>query len=180
MSHHPLQLARVRADVQAGAHVRTGHVQLERGYLLVARTRLDERRELLRGGAHDVRDQRHRPRALGSGRCAAGVRCPRPQPREARKILGEIGLQSLVGESDRVDQARRRLPQARRGVPGAGRARDRLGDVGGERELGLERRAEGLARGDHVERARAVDHAMGQLEAAERHAHAGAPACEST
>ena len=66
----------------------------------------------------------------------------------------EEALEPLVGQPDRVDQAGRGLPQARRRVALARLERDRLRDEGVEGEALEQRVAEGPPGGDRVEGAR--------------------------
>ena len=66
-------------------------------------------------------------------------------------------VEALVRQADRVDHSRPRLPQPRRRIAGARLERDRLRDVGRERERCSNGVAEDAARGDRVVGARSVD-----------------------
>jgi len=70
-----------------------------RGDLRARVARGDERSELIAGRPHHVGDQRRRQRG------------------ELGQILGEIAVEALVGQPDRVDQAGGRLPQPRGALP---------------------------------------------------------------
>ncbi len=132
----------------------------EIGALLEA---LDERGDLLDRAAHDVRDQRD------------------GEPRQLGQVVGQVALEALVGQPDRVEHPGRGLEQPRRRVAGPRAQRDRLGDEGGEREALEQRVAEHPAGGDRVVGARAVDDPVLELQAAEvdrraRRQRAGVPA----
>jgi hypothetical protein len=155
------QLGRVGPDVQPGLDVRAGHVELQRVDLVAILERLDEGRELLGGGAHDVGDERHGQRG------------------ELGQVVRQVALQALVGQPDRVDQPGRRLVQPRRRVALAGVQRDRLGHECAERELLEQGVAERSPGGDRVERARPVDDRVGERQAEELGQCAGTSARRS-
>ena len=83
---------------------------------------------------------------------------------EQREVVCDEPLETPVRQADRVDQAGGRLPEPGRRVALARRDRDRLGDERRERETLAERRAEGAKRRDRIERARAVEDRMLELE----------------
>jgi hypothetical protein len=144
-----LPVARVRADVQPRRDVRAGDVQLERRDLLAVVQRLDQGGQLAHRGAHDVGDQRD------------------GQPGQLGQVLGQVALQPLVGQPDRVDESGRGLVEARGRVAGPRLEGDRLGDEGAEGEPRGQRIAEGAPRRDGVERPGAVDDRVRQAQAAE-------------
>ena len=135
------RLGRVGADRDAaGVDVGAGHVQLERGH---GRVRADPPHGdgvLLPAPAAHAHDQRH------------------AQLGQPRQVLVAEPVEARVGEPDRVDHALRRLGDALRRVACARVQRDGLGDEGGH--------AEG-ARRQRVQRARAVQHRMGEVDPAE-------------
>ncbi len=100
---HLLELARVGADVEAGLDVGAGHVELDRGDLGARVARLQQRGDLLGARAHDVRDQRHGRRVW------IGARAD-PELGQLRQVLGEVAVEALVGQPDRVDRGRRAPP----------------------------------------------------------------------
>src|ERR1019366_8806046 len=92
-SEERLEAGWIGPDVQPSLDVRTGDVQLERRDLRARVARLEEPRELLRRGAHHVRDEGDR-RGLATA--------PRGglYPRQLGEILGEAALEPLVGQAD--------------------------------------------------------------------------------
>ena len=121
-------------------------------------TRLDQRGDLARGRAHDVGDQRDR------------------QPRELGQVLLEVAAQALVGQADRVDQPGRRSHSRGGGLPSRGSSVIVLETKAANGNALEQRVAERAPRGDRVERARAVDDRVRELEAAEVDRALNAPA----